>query len=85
MIGERIAIQRRELGLSQADLANLIGGRVSPQTIAAVEEGRRTPSIVMLVAIAKALGVSTEYFVGLSDNKSELPTSRKRPSERAMT
>ena len=82
MTGERIAIRRRELRLSQADLAKLVEGRISPQTIAAVEERRRNPSVIMLVAIAKALGVSTEYLLGLSD---ETSTSRTRPSGRTTT
>ena len=84
MIGERIAIRRRELGLSHSDLAKLLGGRISPQTIAAVEGRRRNPSVIMLVAIARALGVSNEYLLGLSEDKSDFPTSRTRASEQAI-
>ena len=61
MIGPRIAALRRERGMSQADLAAAI--RVSPSALGMYEQGRREPSADTLVALAKALEVTTDFLL----------------------
>ena len=61
MMGPRIAALRRERGLSQAELAAAI--RVSPSALGMYEQGRREPSADTMVALARALDVSTDFLL----------------------
>lgn len=60
-MGERIAQLRRRRGLSQAKLACALG--LSTSTIAMYEQGRREPSVSVLIALADALGVTIDYLL----------------------
>ena len=58
-IGENIKKHRNKLGLSQEDFAQKSG--VKYTTLTKIESGViKTPSVVMVGKIAKALGVSIE-------------------------
>lgn len=61
---------RNERNLSQAQLAKKIG--VTDSTIGLYESGARLPSLASLVALARALGVTTDYLLGVSMERSEL-------------
>lgn len=61
MLGARIAALRRQAGLSQAQLAAIL--KISPSAMGMYEQGRREPSVQILVALAEALGVSTDYLL----------------------
>ena len=61
MLGPRIAALRREAGLNQAELAARLG--VSPSAMGMYEQGRREPSAQLLVALARELGVSTDFLL----------------------
>ena len=61
MLGPRIAALRREAGLSQAELAARLG--VSPSAMGMYEQGRREPAAELLVALARELGVSTDFLL----------------------
>ena len=61
MIGPRIAALRRERGMSQAELAASIG--LSPSALGMYEQGRREPSADTMVALARALGVTTDFLL----------------------
>ena len=61
MIGPRIAALRRERGLSQSELAQHI--QVSPSALGMYEQGRREPSADTMVALAGALGVTTDFLL----------------------
>ena len=54
-LGQRIARQRRALGLTQTDLAALIGA--SQPTISLWETGDNTPSRYLRPLLSEALGV----------------------------
>lgn len=54
----------QEQGLSQAELARLLG--VSQQTVFAYELGDRRISVLMLVKLAKIFGVSIEALTGMT-------------------
>ena len=51
---ERLYQLRRERGISQEELANLVG--VTRQTIGMIEAGKYNPSLNLCIAICKALG-----------------------------
>ena len=61
MLGARIAALRREAGLSQAELASQL--QISASAMGMYEQGRREPSGQMLVALARILGVTTDYLL----------------------
>lgn len=61
-IGRRIRTKRKALGLTQKDLAKEIGGR-SSQYISQLELDHIAPSLKMLLALSRALGVSTDYLL----------------------
>ncbi len=60
MMGERIKQARKAAGLSLRALAEKAG--VSAMAISKYENNRSMPSSGVLLALAKALGVRTEYF-----------------------
>ena len=55
-LGRRIKTLRKELGLTQEDLAFEVG--VNRSYMGFIERGERNPSLAMLKKIAKALQVS---------------------------
>lgn len=61
MLGQRIALLRRQAGMSQAELAARMG--VSASAVGMYEQGRREPSVEGLVALADILQVSTDYLL----------------------
>jgi len=70
--GERIRQRRTELGMSQAELAALVG--VSRNTVAGWETNHSRPDLGTLPALCKALKISLSRFFGLE---------RKRTAEEA--
>jgi transcriptional regulator with XRE-family HTH domain/Zn-dependent peptidase ImmA (M78 family) len=60
-INERIKNRRKELHLSQAELANQIG--LKPPAISQYESGARRPSFEIIQKLAFALKVTTEYLI----------------------
>lgn len=65
-IGKRIADSRRNVKLTQEELANRIG--ITAQALSQYERGLRYPDVAMLKALCIALGVSSDYLLGLIDN-----------------
>lgn len=61
MLGARIAALRREAGLSQSQLAQML--KISPSAMGMYEQGRREPSVQTLVELARVLEVSTDYLL----------------------
>lgn len=61
MLGIKIAALRKQLGISQAELARRL--RISPSTVGMYEQGRREPSLDMLVQLARTFGVSTDFLL----------------------
>lgn len=60
-LGQRIARFRKAQGLTQVQLAEILG--ISQQTMAHYEVGRLRVSVAMLPPLAKALTVSVEDFI----------------------
>jgi len=63
-LGTRLSELRKKRGISQKDLAQMIG--VTPSTISQLESNRIYPSIPALMKIAEILGVDAGYFFGKS-------------------
>ena len=61
MLGTRIAVLRKQAGLTQAALAERL--HISPAAVGMYEQGRREPSAQMLVALARELDVSTDFLL----------------------
>ncbi|HET7931092.1 MAG TPA: helix-turn-helix transcriptional regulator [Rhodanobacteraceae bacterium] len=60
--GERVAALRKERGLTQVQLADLLG--TSQQTVTAYENGTRRVPITTLPLLAHTLGTSIEELIG---------------------
>lgn len=65
MIGERLQELRKDHGLSQDDLAKILG--VSHYTISSYECNRSDPDDKSKVILAKLFDVSVDYMLGLID------------------
>ena len=63
MIGDRIRLARRKAGFSLRDLSSAMDDRVTAQAISKYERGANVPSSGVLMALAKALGVSVAYLL----------------------
>lgn len=61
MFGMRIALLRASNGWSQAELARRIG--VSSSAVGMYEQGRREPSLNLVVRLAQEFGVTTDYLL----------------------
>src|SRR6202789_4730684 len=63
MIADRIKLARRKAGFSLRELSAAMDDRVTGQAIGKYERGEDTPSSGVLLALAKALGVSLNYLL----------------------
>lgn len=64
-LGERLQEQRTTHKLSQREVAEVaLALNVSPTVISNYEKGERTPSLEMLIALARFYHCSTDYLVG---------------------
>lgn len=66
MLGDRLKEARKVKKKTQAEMASIVG--VSQATYSCYERGTITPEINSVVKFAEALGVTTDYLCGLSDN-----------------
>ena len=62
VLGSRIAHLRKELELTQVQLAELLG--ISQQMVASYEVGRRRIPVSMLTQLSRALKVQTDALLG---------------------
>ncbi len=68
LLGDRLKKAREQAGLTQEELAGLIG--VSRTAIARYELGEIEPKVRNLISIAEKLSVSTDYLLGVKLNQS---------------
>lgn len=61
-LGARIRLQREKRGLKQNDVAHAL--QISPQAVSKWERGENSPDIILLVPLAKLLGVSVDWLLG---------------------
>lgn len=67
MLNQRIRILRQARGLSQVELARILG--VTKQSVSNWENDNIQPSIEMLKKIAQTFGVSADYLLGLDNSE----------------
>ena len=66
--GERVHEARRRLKLSQAELAarlQVAGVNIERDSVSRIEIGTRFVADYEIVALARALGVTTDYLLGI--------------------
>lgn len=74
MLGARIALLRRQAGLSQRALAAAL--KVSPSAVGMYEQERRVPSTALLIEMARLFGVSTDFLLTGRASLSDAPQVR---------
>jgi transcriptional regulator with XRE-family HTH domain len=79
--GERVAQLRKARGWTQHELAERT--HVQYETINRIENGKHSaPRVHVLVALAKALGTTTDYLCGMYESTAATPTPLQRPRPR---
>ena len=68
-LGERLQEQRNLKNLSQKEVADAIN--VSASVVSNYENGERTPSLEILVALARLFQCSTDYLLGFEKIESD--------------
>lgn len=66
-IGERIKKLRIKAGLTQQQLAVMVGG-TSASAIGMYEQGRRSPDMERIVKLGEIFSVSTDYLLGVDEH-----------------
>lgn len=75
-LGERIRTLRKNQGLTQIELGELIG--VTQRAMSSYERDEFEPAVHVLPKLAASLDVSTDYLLGLSaDREKKKPTNRR--------
>ena len=75
MLSCRITQLRRNCGMNQQQLAENL--HLSPSTIGMYEQGRRTPSIDILIQMSKLFSVSLDYLLTGSEFTPSSANNRK--------
>ena len=70
-LGQRLQEQRILKNLSQKQVATSIG--VSASVISNYESGERTPSVEILISLARLYHCSTDYLLGLDKTENAKP------------
>lgn len=62
-----VKARRTKLGLTQEDLAKLVG--VSRQSVISIERGRYVPSLTLALRLARAFACSTDELFSLEEDR----------------
>ena len=84
MLGVRLREARRAAGLAQIELAVAMGDRYDNTMISHVETGRSGLVGDGLVSAARALGVSTDWLLGLTDDPTPAAELIERLAEQSL-
>ena len=68
---------RKSKKLKQWEMAAILN--TDRSTITKWETGKSKPAYDMMVTIADYFNVSTDYLLGISDEREDLPTNKKEP------
>lgn len=82
VIANRIKERRKQLGLSQVDLAHLVN--ISQTQVSKYELGQNLPTADILVALSRVLRASIDWLVGISDEVGNLPDDDLSEAERQL-
>lgn len=80
VFGQRLKALREMRGLSQADLAERMGGMITPQAIYKYEKGKMSPDSAVLIGLADALGTDPGALLRPAGVKVEGLAFRKKSS-----
>ena len=80
--GKRIRAARERAGFTQEDVAEAVG--VSRTAVTRWEQGVIEPKLRNLMAIAKKLGVSSDYLLGLDENPQVKQLALSKRAEKAL-
>lgn len=75
MVGKRLEALRKGRGMSQRELASILG--VTNYTVSAYENGRSEPADEIKVHLARLFDVSLDYLLGLVDQPLSLSREEK--------
>ena len=64
-VGPRLRLARERRGLSLKEVAEQTGAYIS--NLSCYESGKRTPALPLFVDLARVLGVSTDYLLGIDE------------------
>jgi transcriptional regulator with XRE-family HTH domain len=70
-LARKLLAIRKQLGVSQSDLAKLLDLKVSYTIVSGYERGKQEPDLLVLLRYAKLARVSTDILI---DDKLELPS-----------
>jgi transcriptional regulator with XRE-family HTH domain len=77
-IGQRVLLRRRDLGMTQKELAERCG--FPYQVISGLERGRQSIYAERLGVLAEALKVSADMLLGLRDAADDADTTPPQPT-----
>ena len=66
MIGERLYDLRKDFGLTQDELAEIL--KINKHSISSYERDKSEPPDAIKICMAKFFGVSVDYLLGLTDD-----------------
>ena len=66
-IAERIGSLRSKAGMTQTDLANMLG--ISRSSVNSWEMSLSTPSVANIIEMTKIFGVTADYILSVSDKE----------------
>lgn len=66
MIGERLYDLRKDAGLTQDELADIL--KINKHSISSYEREKSEPPDIIKISIAKYFNVSIDYLLGIIDN-----------------
>lgn len=72
MIAQRIHVLRKRTGLTQTQLADRL--HLSPSALGNYEQGRRLPSVEILVEMAELFDVSLDYLLTGKSHGADAPS-----------
>jgi len=62
-LGRRIVDYRKRAGISQKELAQMVG--IKPSSLSYYERGKREPNVLILIGLAKALRITGDALLGV--------------------
>ena len=71
MIGERLYDLRKEAGLTQDELADIL--KINKHSISSYEREKSEPPDAIKILIARYFKVSVDYLLGITDNPTQSP------------
>jgi transcriptional regulator with XRE-family HTH domain len=80
IVGERLVLLRRRKGWTQPELAREAG--MSITTLNRVENAHTSLTMEKVAALARVLGTSADYLLGLTDGLELQPPRRRKKAEK---